>query len=62
PDARSIEALNVAERYANGEATKEELKAAEAAARDAAKDAAWAAAWETQVQQLIKILEGGQDA
>lgn len=40
PDARSIEALNVAERYANGEATKEELKAARVAAWDAAWDTA----------------------
>ena len=35
-DPRSIAALNVAERYANGEATDEELAAA--------RDAAWAAA------------------
>jgi hypothetical protein len=40
PDQRSIEACNVAERYANGDATKEEL----AAARAAAIAAAWAAA------------------
>jgi len=39
-DARSLAALGVAERYANGEATDEEL----AAAGDAAWDAAWAAA------------------
>lgn len=45
-DQRSITVINVAERFANGEATKEELAAAEAAARDAADaaDAAWAAA------------------
>jgi len=57
PDTRSIEACDVAERYANGEATKEELDAASDAARaasdaasdaaraasDAASDAAWAA-------------------
>jgi hypothetical protein len=36
-DERSINALDVAERYANGEATEEEL--------DAAAAAAWAAAW-----------------
>lgn len=38
-DPRSIAALDVAERYANGEATAEELEAA----RDAALTAAWAA-------------------
>jgi hypothetical protein len=46
PDERSIEACNVAERYANGEATKEELDAAYIAAdnvADAAHDAARAA-------------------
>jgi hypothetical protein len=36
PDKRSIEACNVAERYANGEATKEELLAAYDAAHNAA--------------------------
>ncbi|HUV93083.1 MAG TPA: hypothetical protein VMV80_08350, partial [Anaerolineales bacterium] len=56
PDPRSVEACNVAERYANGEATKEELvaaryaagyaawDAARTAARAAARDAAWFAA------------------
>ena len=39
-DARSIAALDVAERFANGLATDQEL----AAARDAARAAAWAAA------------------
>ena len=48
-DGRSINALDVAERFANGEATQEELNAAGDAARAAwaaAGDAAWAAAWE----------------
>jgi hypothetical protein len=53
PDPRSVKACDVAERFANGEATQEERAAAgEAArdaagdaARDAAGDAAWAAAW-----------------
>ena len=43
-DPQSIAALEVAERYANGEATREELAAAWAAARAAARAAAWAAA------------------
>jgi len=43
-DPRSRAALDVAERYANGEATAEELDAARAVARDAAWAAAWAAA------------------
>jgi len=43
-DGRSLEALNVAERYANGQATDEELRAARDAAWDAARDAAWDAA------------------
>lgn len=38
-DKRSIAALDVAERFANGMATQDELDAA----RDAARDAAWAA-------------------
>ena len=41
-DARSVAALDVAERHANGTATDEELNAA----RDAARDAAWDAAWD----------------
>lgn len=43
-DARSIAALEVAERHANGNATDEEWDAARAAAWDAARDAAWDAA------------------
>jgi len=49
PDPRSVEACNVAERYANGEASQEELAAAWAAARDAARDA--------QSKKLCEILE-----
>ena len=42
-DPRSIEALDVAERHANGQATDEELSTAWDAAWDAARGAAWAA-------------------
>jgi len=49
-DTRPRNAIEVARRFANGEATREELTAAWAAAgdaaRDAARDAAWAAAWD----------------
>ena len=53
PDPHSVNACDVAERYANGEATLKELAAARAAAwaaasaaaSAAARDAAWAAAW-----------------
>jgi hypothetical protein len=44
-DERSIAALDVSERFANGEATEAELDAARAAAWAASRDAAWAAAW-----------------
>ena len=44
-DPRSIAALDVAERFANGEATQYELNAASAAASDAASAAASDAAW-----------------
>ncbi len=43
-DARSIAALDVAERYAHGTATFAGLLAARDAARDAVRDVAWAAA------------------
>ena len=48
-DPRSFTVLDVAERYANGQATREELKDAEDAtwaARDAARAAAFAATWD----------------
>ena len=62
-DKRSINALDVAERYANGEATKDELDAAGAAARAAervaaraaARAAEWAAARDAEKQAQIQI-------
>ena len=49
-DQRSLDALDVAERYANGQATEKELSAAWvaawAAARGTVGNAAWAAAWD----------------
>ena len=69
PDPRSVEACNVAERFAHGEATKEELRTAweaaeaawEAAARDAAWDAAGAAARDAQTCLLFDVLDGRVD-
>ena len=62
-DARSLAAIDVAERYAHGLATNAELAAAWYAARDAAwgaaRDAAWGAAsdaaWEVQAD-LLRIV------
>ena len=64
-DQRSIAALDVAERYANGLATDAELAAARAAARaaaagDAAGDAAREAAGAAQAQKLREILNRGE--
>jgi hypothetical protein len=53
-DPRSINALDVAERHANGLATDEEMEAAYAAARDAARAAAYAAARDAQAEWLRK--------
>ena len=52
-DERSLIALVVAENFANGLATRDELLAAE----DAARDAAWAAR-DAQTNKLMEILEG----
>jgi hypothetical protein len=45
-DKRSLDALDVAERYADGNATVEEWTAASIAARTAARDAANVSAWD----------------
>ena len=51
-DTRSVAALDVAERFARGEATVEELAAARAAAWAAAGDAAWAA----QTKRFLEVV------
>ena len=53
-DPRSIAALDVAERHANGAASDAELAAARAAAWDAARDAARAAAWDAARDAAMK--------
>ena len=55
-DPRSRAALDVAERYAKGKASEEEMDAARAAARDAARAAARDAAWDALKIELIKII------
>ena len=60
-DQRCKDAVEVAERYAKGEATKEELVAASDAAYAAASDAAWAAARAAQTEQLMKVLAKGEN-
>ena len=51
-DPRSIAALDVAERFANGEATQAELDAAKAAAWAAA----WDAAWDAQSKRFLEVV------
>lgn len=52
-DPRSVSAIDMAEDFAKGEASIEDLNAARAATR--------ASAQEAQVSQLIKMLEAGYD-
>ena len=67
-DARSVAALDVAERHAHGTASDQELAAAGdaagaaagAAARDAAWDAAWDAARDAQKDKLREMLTAGK--
>ena len=51
-DPRSIAAVDVAERFANGEATQAELDAAKAAAWAAA----WDAAWDAQSKRFLEVV------
>ena len=63
-DQRSINALDVAVRHANGTATDDELAAARDAALAAARDAAWAAASNVQAKELRRVcdcISAGQD-
>ena len=66
-DIRSIKSIEVAERFANGEAGIEELNAARSAARSAAwaaagsaawdaRPAAWAAAGDAQTKEFLRIV------
>ena len=57
-DERSLNALDVAEKFANGNATEEERDAARAAAWDAARAAAWAAARAAQHEMFIRMCNG----
>ena len=65
PDPRSVECANVAERFANGDATSKDLCAAWSAAWSAARSAAWSAAESAarsemeklQINKLIEMLE-----
>ena len=67
-DQRSIDALDVAERYANGEATQDELNAARAAAWDAHDDAwatraaAWSAAEEAAARAATNAARAAANA
>ena len=61
-DKRSKNALDISERFANGDATEKDLNAARAAAGDAEWAAAWdaagAAAGAAQKEMLIKMCKG----
>jgi hypothetical protein len=69
PDPRSVEAVRVSRRYADGLATEEELVAAReaawaaraaawaAAVREEAREAAWAAALEARDERLAQLAD-----
>ena len=61
PDPRSLEACNVAERFANGEATIEELTTAKDASY-AAAEASWAASWAASYAAKEATREDARDA
>jgi hypothetical protein len=68
-DNRPRKAIEVARRYARGEATQEELGAAMAAARDAAwkaalaaRAAAWTAAWAAEWKAALAARAAARDA
>ena len=65
PDQSSVAACDVAERYANGEATDEELTAARKSARisawesarASARESAWESARENQIDKLLTYFD-----
>jgi len=57
-DQRSIAAIDVAEKYAHGKATKKQLDAARAAACAAACAAARDAAGDAQLKEFLRIVGG----
>ncbi len=57
-DERSIAALDVAEKHADGMASDDELAAAGDAARAASRTAAMAAAWAAQNQMFVAMCDG----
>ncbi len=63
-DQRSIDAIDVAERFANGLATQQELDVARDAAWAAARSAAGYAAWDAQsieLKRMLTCIENGVD-
>jgi hypothetical protein len=61
-DPRSIAALDVAERFANGQATADELDTAQAAAGAAARAASWEAAWAVAEDAARAARDAARDA